>query len=48
MWFWYFERKMIEVFTNNEDPDQMPHSEASDLGLHFWQLPIRGLKTTMG
>ena len=32
---------MAEVFTNNEDPDQMPqnpHSVASDLGLQC--LPI--------
>ena len=25
---------MVEPFANSEDPDQMPHSAASDLGLH--------------
>ena len=25
---------MAEVFANSEDPDQMQHSAASDLGLH--------------
>ena len=29
---------MAELFANSEDPDQTPHSEASDLGLHC--LPI--------
>ena len=29
---------MAEVFANSEDPDQSPHSAASDLGLHC--LPI--------
>ena len=29
---------MAEVFANSEDPDQMPHSSTSDLGLHC--LPI--------
>ena len=26
---------------NSVDPDQMPHSVASDLGLHCLQRPIR-------
>ena len=26
--------------TNSVDPDQMPHSAASDLGLHCLQRPI--------
>ena len=34
MWFRYFERKMVELFANNRDPDQMTHSAVSDLGLH--------------
>ena len=25
---------MVELFANNGDPDQTPHSVASDLGLH--------------
>ena len=29
---------MVELFANSGDPDQMPHSGASDLGLHC--LPI--------
>ena len=29
---------MVEVFATSLDPDQMPHSVASDLGLHC--LPI--------
>ena len=32
---------MAEVFANSEDPDQMPCSAASDLGLH--RLPITHL-----
>ena len=38
MWFSYSERKMVELFANSVDPDQMPHSAASDLCLHC--LPI--------
>ena len=26
---------MVELFANSGDPDQMPHSVASDLGLHY-------------
>ena len=29
---------MVELFANSGDTDQMPHSVASDLGLHY--LPI--------
>ena len=25
---------MVDLFANSEDPDQMPHSAASDLDLH--------------
>ena len=32
---------MVELFANNGDPDQMPHSAASDLGLHW--LPVTRL-----
>ena len=34
MRFTYSERKMAKIFTNSGDPDQMPRSAASDLGLH--------------
>ena len=34
----FLEKKMAKLFANSEDPDQTPHSAASDLGLHC--LPI--------
>ena len=34
MRFTYSYRKMAKLFANSGDPDQMPHSAASDLGLH--------------
>ena len=34
-------RKKAKLFANSGDPDQMPHSVASDLGLHC--LPITRL-----
>ena len=34
MWFRFSERKIVELFAISEDPDQMPHSAASILGLH--------------
>ena len=43
MRFRYFLRKMAEVFANSEDPDQMPHSAASDLGLHYLPITLSGL-----
>ena len=49
MIFRYSYRKKAKLFANSGDPDQMPHSAASDLGLHC--LPISrlgGLPTTMG
>ena len=40
---------MVELFANSGDPDQMPRSAASDLGLHCLLITIfRGLQTTMG
>ena len=39
---------MVKLFANSGDPDQMPHSAASDLGFHY--LPVtsfRGLQTTI-
>ena len=32
---------MLKLFANSGDPDQMPHSAASDLGLHC--LPVTHL-----
>ena len=34
-------KKMVELFPNSGDPDQMPYSGASDLGLHY--LPVTHL-----
>ena len=37
------ERIMIELFANSGDPDQTPHSVASDLGLGlFTDYPFEG------
>ena len=33
---------MAKLFPNSGNPDQMPHFAASDLGLHFCQLPFYG------
>ena len=35
---------MVDQFANSGDPDQMPHSAASDLGLHC--LPIIFLRVS--
>ena len=35
---------MAKLFANSGDPDQMPHSVASDLGLHC--LPITLLRVS--
>ena len=35
---------MVELFANSGDPDQMPHSAASDLGLHC--LPVTLLRVS--
>ena len=35
---------MVEVFANSGDPDQTPHSTASDLGLHC--LPVTILRVS--
>ena len=34
---------MVELFANSGDPDQTPHSVASDLGLHCCQLSFLGI-----
>ena len=33
---------MVEVFANSGDPDQMPRSVASDLGLHCLPITLLG------
>ena len=39
----YSKRKMVELFANSGDPDQMPHSAASDLGLHCLPNTLSGV-----
>ena len=34
---------MVELFVNSEDPDQTPHSAASDLDLHCLPITIVGV-----
>ena len=34
---------MAKLFANSEDPDQMPHSAASDLGLHCLPITLLGV-----
>ena len=42
VWLWDLEIFLqAKLFANSKDPDQMPHSAASDLGLHC--LPITHL-----
>ena len=36
---------MAELFANSGDPDQVPHSAASYLGLHCLPLTVLGLTT---
>ena len=38
-----FLRKMAKLFANSGDPDQMPHSAASDLGLHCLPVDLCGV-----
>ena len=42
MRFSYLWRKMVKLFANSEDPDQMPCSVASDLGLHCIPITLLG------
>ena len=44
MRFTYSWRKKAKLFANSGDPDQTPHSAASDLGLHC--LPITLLQVS--
>ena len=39
---------MAKQFANSEDPDQIPHYVASDLGLQFDNNTFGGLQTKMG
>ena len=34
---------MAKLFASSGDPDQMPHSVASDLGLHCLQIMLLGV-----
>ena len=34
---------MVEQFANSGDPDQMPHSALSDLGLHCLLITLLGV-----
>ena len=34
---------MVQLFANSGDPDQMPHSVASDLGLHCLPINLLGV-----
>ena len=34
---------MVELFANSGDPDQTPHSVASDLGLHCLEVTCLGV-----
>ena len=34
---------MVGLFANSRDPDQMPHSVVSDLGLHCWPVTFLGI-----
>ena len=43
MSFRYSQRKMAKVFANSGNPDQMPHSAASDLGLHCLPITLLGV-----
>ena len=37
------EKKISKLFANSENPDQMPHSAASDLGLHCLPIILLGV-----
>ena len=43
MRFRYSMRKMAKLFANSGDPDQTPHSVASDLGLHCLSITLLGV-----
>ena len=39
----YSERKMVEIFANSGEADQMPGSAASHLGLHCLPITLLGV-----
>ena len=39
---------MVKLFANSEDPDQMPNSVASDLGLHCLPITLLGISDYNG
>ena len=39
---------MAELFANSGDPDQMPHTMASDLDLHCLQITLFGVSRLNG
>ena len=41
---WILLKKMVELFANSGNPDQTPHSAASDLDLHC--LPVTLLRVS--
>ena len=43
MWVRHSKRKNVELFANSGDPDQMPQSAASDLGLHYLLIILLGV-----
>ena len=48
MRFTYSQRKMDKLFANSGDPDQMPHSAASDLGLYCLPNTLFGVSQLNG
>ena len=43
MLFIYSERKMVDPFAYSREPDQMPGSAVSDLGLHCLPMILLGV-----
>ena len=43
MRFRYSYRKMVKLFANSEDPNQMVHSAAFDLGLQCLPITLLGV-----
>ena len=43
MWIRYSYRNITELFANSGDPDQRPHSAASDQGLHCLLITLLGV-----
>ena len=47
-YYYYVFIEISIVNANCINIDQMPHSAASDLGLHCLPIPFRGIQTEMG